>query len=235
MSIANMRNRPAPRAGAWLSPCLLVSLYPCLLVSLSPCLACAQVFDEVIDSPMYQDPELPVPRLVPVFPEKAKGLWLKALERPEADLRRQAADAITLAHQRGFKGMETTIPALLAALDRPDQHPTVRLAIAKALFSLDARQAAARLLQQAEAGGDLGDLVEPALAAWTYRPAAALWLARLGDPGATQRGLILAVRGLGAVREEKATDRLRALALSEHTPVALRVEAARALGLLRDA
>ncbi len=49
---------------------------------------------------MYQDPYLPSPRLEQFLPEKAKALWLKALNRPEADVRRQAADAVALAHRR---------------------------------------------------------------------------------------------------------------------------------------
>ncbi len=50
---------------------------------------------------MYSDPELPGPRTVFFFPEKAKALWLKALERPEADIRRQSAEAVALAYKRG--------------------------------------------------------------------------------------------------------------------------------------
>src|SRR6266481_5057720 len=84
-------------------------------------------FDDVIDSPMYKSPDLPMPRVVMVFPEEAIGLWLKALERPEADMRCKAADAIALAQRRGVKGLAATIAPLLAALDRADQHATVRL------------------------------------------------------------------------------------------------------------
>lgn len=201
---------------------------------LCPCPVRA-AFDEVIDSPMYQAPDLPAPPVVMVFPEEAKGLWLKALERPEADLRCKAADAIALAQRRGVKGLETTVAPLLAALDRPDQHPAVRLAVAQALIALDARDAAPSLLRQSQsAGGDLRDLVEPALARWDYRPARAVWLARLAEPAAPQRGLVLAAQGLAAVREGEAADRLREMALSDRAAGAIRLEAARALGSLRD-
>ncbi len=68
---------------------------------MSPCLSpCRGDFDEAIDSPMYQNPDLPAPSLERIFPEKAKALWLKALNRPEADVRRQAADAVALAKRR---------------------------------------------------------------------------------------------------------------------------------------
>src|SRR6516162_9280908 len=114
--------------------CLLLS--PCHLVTLSPCHGTARA-ESVIDSPMYKDPDLPTPHMEHVFPEKAKGLWLKALERPEADMKCKAAEAIALAHRRGVKGMETTAGALVAALDQKDQDPAVRLAVARALIELD--------------------------------------------------------------------------------------------------
>src|SRR2546429_9795939 len=100
---------------------------------------------DVFASPMYRAPDLPLPRVVALLPEGAKSLWLRALERPEAEVRCKAADAIALAQRRGMKGLETTIAPLRVALDRPDQHPTVRLAAARALGTLDAREAAPSL------------------------------------------------------------------------------------------
>jgi HEAT repeat protein len=171
-----------------------------------------------------------------LFPEKAKQLWLRALERPEADYRCKAAEAIGLARRRGFKGMETTVPALVAALGRPDQHPTVRLAIAKALVTLDAKEAAPDLLAQAKDGSnDLHEVVAPALARWQYRPAGDLWLARLRDPATPRRSLLRAIRGLAALREGQAADRLRELVFSDQASGPTRLEAARALGEVRTA
>src|SRR5262249_17494097 len=105
------------RAVKW-GCCLLVSLSPCLLV----CPSRARAFDEVLDSPMYKDPDLPSDRVEWGFPEGAKALWLRALERSEAEMRCQAAEAIIRAHDRGVQGLDVTITPLLAALDRPDQH-----------------------------------------------------------------------------------------------------------------
>jgi HEAT repeat protein len=184
---------------------------------------------------MYQAPELPVPPVVIVFPEEAKGLWLKALEAPQADLRCKAADTIALAHRRGMKGLETTVAPLLAALDRPDQHPTVRLAVARALIAMEARGAAPSLWRHAQTdGADLRDLIEPALARWDYLPARDVWLERLRQPAGPRRNLVLAIEGLAAVREGQAADRLREMALSDRTDGPIRLEAARALGSLRD-
>src|SRR5690348_3912408 len=153
-----------------------------LLIGLSPCHLHAGpttegvVFDEVIDSPMYKLPDVPVPPEVKVFPEGARELWLRALQRPEADMKCKAAEAITDAHRRGIKGFEKSIPALIAVLDEKDQRASVRLAAARALVTLEAKEAAESLFRQAQAGtGDLRNLVEPMLAKWDYRPARATW------------------------------------------------------------
>jgi HEAT repeat protein len=214
-------------AGPWLFALLVLLVgHP---VTLSPARG-----EQIIDSPMYKSPDLPGPTVVPVFPEKAKDLWLRALERPEADYRYKAAETIAQAHRRGMKGLESTIPRLLAALDRPDQDTAVRLAAAQALITLDARDTAPSLLKQAQVGGtDLRLLVEPALAKWDYKPARAVWLERVRDPAASQASLFLAIQGLAAVREEKAAEPLRAIALSHLAPGPVRLEAARALGGLR--
>jgi HEAT repeat protein len=185
---------------------------------------------------MYRLPDLPFPRVVQTFPEEAKGLWMRALEGPEVDLRCKAAEAVALAQHRGVKGMETTIGPLLKVLDRPDQDPAVRLAAAQALVALDAREAAPSLLRQATSGGsDLGNLVEPVLARWAYRPARDLWRERLRDPAAAPAAFVLAARGLGAVGEQADADRLREVVLSDKMPGPLRLEAAHALAVLRQA
>src|SRR4051794_14115417 len=156
-------------------------LVVCLALGACPLPAAAGSSFEAIDSPMYRSPELPLQKTVFVFPEKATALWLRALEWPDADLRRQAADAFALAHRRGFKGFEAAVPALVKALERADEHPAVRLAVARALITLDARGAAPSLLGKARKGDlEMREAVEPALARWDYRPARAVWLERLG-------------------------------------------------------
>jgi HEAT repeat protein len=184
---------------------------------------------------MYASPQLPVPPVEVVFPEEELALWLKALGRPEVDLKCRAAEAIARACRRGRKGLDVTVAPLVAALEQPDQHPAVRLAAAHALVALEAKEAAEPLFRQARAGdGDLRAVVEPALARWDYQPARAVWLERLADPAAPSRGLVLAMQGLAAVREGAAADRLREILLSDRVGVAVRLEAARALGAIRD-
>ena len=202
----------------------------CLLAAAPP----ARAVDEVLDSVMYTDPDVPLARVVKVFPQQMTSLWLRALERPENDLKCQAAAAIALAHRRGMPGLEATVPPLLRALDQPEQHATVRLAVAQALITLDARRAAPNLFRHAQTDGiDMRNLVEPALARWDHGPARAAWLERLNQPGLPGHGWLLALRGLGAVREPKAVPRLRELALAPATNPIVRLEAARALGVIR--
>jgi HEAT repeat protein len=194
----------------------------------------AGAFDDLIDSPMYRRPDLPVPTVVSVFPDAARGLWLRALDRPEAETRARAADMFGLARRRGATGLEVAVPRLVAELDRDGQDPTVRLAAARALVALDARDAAPALLKQARAGGvELRGQIEPALAKWGFAPARAAWLERLQAPEAAPRSAILAMQCLADVGETKACDRLRALALARTTPAPIRLAAARALGRLR--
>jgi HEAT repeat protein len=202
-------------------------------------LPAARASEEIFDSPMYRSPDIFAPRYPPkaeaAIPASWLKLWLKALDRPEADLRCKAADAIAQAHRRGYKGLDVGVAPLVAALDRPDQHAAVRLAAARALVTLEARQAAPSLLKQAQAGGGaLADFIEPALARWDYQPARAVWLQRLRDPATPRRSLRLAIGCLEVVREEQAAGRLRELALAAETPGPVRLAAARALGALRD-
>jgi HEAT repeat protein len=205
-----------------------------LLLSLSsfPAVGRAE-FDPVIDSPMYQSPAFPGPPVEVIFPEELKPLWLRALQRPEADLRCKAAETIARARQRGMRGLETTVGPLLEALDQAGQTGAVRLAVAQALIALDAREAAPSLLRHAQSGpGELREVIEPALARWKYQPAGAVWLARLDDAKAAPHSLTLAIRGLAALGEAQAVERLRQLALSDQSDRTVRVEAGRALAAL---
>jgi HEAT repeat protein len=218
-----------PPQSAGLLPRLMLAVV-CQAVAAAP--VCA--VDEVLDSVMYTDPEIPVARVVKVFPPRLTTLWLRALERPEKDLKRQAAATIALAHQRGMPGLETTVTPLLRTLDQPEQHPTVRLAAAHALITLDARQAAPSLFAHAQTDGiEMRNLVEPALARWNYEPVRPVWLERLKQPVPPGRAWLLAIQGLGWVREPKAVPRLRGLLLTPTTEPVLRLEAARALSLLQ--
>jgi HEAT repeat protein len=197
-------------------------------------------FGAHLDSPMYKIPDLPMPPVVRILPPGIVDLWRRTLARPDVESRIKAADAISRAHRLGYKEADTAVKDLLAALDRADDPPAARRAVAQALITLGVKQAAGALLKQAQAGAiDLRELVEPALAAWDYQPAREVWLRRLGPrkgegEETPPRDLVLAIRGLGAVREPQAAEPLRQLVLSELTPGPFRLEAAAALGAIRD-
>jgi HEAT repeat protein len=212
---------------------LIGSLVGLLLVGRLPA---AGTYDEVIDSPMYKVPDTPRPRTDCVFPAGLTQLWRRAFERPgaEAEIRCRLAHAVVRAKQLGVEDLDIFLPPFRGAIDQPDQHPTVRLAVARALVVLDARDAAPSLLRIAREGDvAMRNVIEPALARWNFQPARQVWLERLGDPATPPWSLVLAIRGLAAVGEVKAADRLRAIVLSGSSGQ-LRVEAARALGALRS-
>lgn len=186
---------------------------------------------DVIDSPMYRDPELVPPKVVRTFPAGLADRWRAALDRPEADLQAQAAAAIALAHERGMSGLEATVGPLTRLLESPA--PAVRAAAAGALVALDARDAAPALLKLGTTDPEVRDRVEPALARWDYRPARAVWRERLNDPPPFRRAQVIAMQSLAAVKDEKAADPLRAIVLSDRHAGPHRIEAARALGVIR--
>src|ERR1700722_18379649 len=130
-----------------------ISRRACLLLTVVSSLVAApsvNAGDEVLDSVLLTDPDIPAARIVKVFLERLTSLWLQALERPDNDLKCQAAATIALAHKRGMPGLEKTVSSLLRTLDQAEQHPTVRLAAAHALITLDARAAAKSLLAHAQ-------------------------------------------------------------------------------------
>jgi HEAT repeat protein len=205
-----------------------------LVVGASLLAAPVQGVEPVVDVAMNRDPELTVDRVVKTFPKGLLELWLAALDRPDADTRSKAVATIAQAKERGMSGLEGAIAPLMRELDRADQHPAVRLAAARALIALDARDAEPSLMNHAEsAGAQFRELVEPALAKWDYKLARPVWLDRLNEPPPRHRSLMLAIESLATVREEKAIDKLRTLALSAEEPLPYRLAAARALAVIR--
>jgi HEAT repeat protein len=187
-----------------------------------------------LDSAIKLDPVLPSPPIVRRYSPRLKSLWLEALGQPEADLKRQAAEAIAEAKRRGRPDLADTVPHLVGALDAPDQHPVVRLAAARALGALDAREAAPILLKYAAADPvDMAQVAEPLLARWNFAPAREEWLRRLVDPHAGHVRRELAIAGLRAAGEVRAVDPLLSLVRDPRLAPDLRLKAAGALGAIR--
>ncbi len=210
-------------------PWMLLALLGLVVVA-----AAGRAAELEVDFAMDDDPRFEPPPTITTFSPKLKPLWLEALAGPEADLQRQAAYTIALAHQRGMPDLEETAAPLMDLMEAPDQHPVVLLAAARALVVLDARQAAPLLFKHAKTDGlDMAQLAEPALARWDHPPIRKMWLDRLSASRTPRRLLILAIRGLAAVDEKDAEPPLRLLAVTPDADPDVRLEAARALGKIR--
>ncbi|MBL8850703.1 MAG: HEAT repeat domain-containing protein, partial [Planctomycetaceae bacterium] len=187
----------------------------------------------LLDCVMNHDPQLPVQATRYVLPPEWQSLWQQALEGPEEDLRREAAEAIARAHRLGSSGLDTFPDALRGALTA-SKNPAVRLTIATALIELDVSDAAAELAAMVDAGGDRESLViESALARWRYAPYREAWLKRLAAPQETsRRRLLLAIDAVRVVGDTGAESSLRTLALERTQPADIRLAAAEALAIL---
>ncbi len=181
-----------------------------------------------IDVPMHLDPVLEGPDTRVEFDPRLKPLWLAALDRPEIDLRMQAADAIGRAFEQGYADLADTAPKLAAMLDS-DKHPLVRLALAEALIRLDARAHADALWNANQRGDrDMILLTDPALARWEHPQAPAAWWSRAADeavPSAIRRS---AIETLGQTPAHVWP--ANALVWDRPLPMPLRLVAAEAVG-----
>jgi HEAT repeat protein len=194
----------------------------------------AVVRGEDLDSVMYAQPEVPVARVAKTYPGGLVELWRAALEHPEHEMRSRAALALAQAHEGGMPGTAVAVPVLIKLLERPDEHPAVLAAAVRALVVMDARAAAPAFLRLAKAEDpDLSEQIELALARWDHEPARAGWLARIGQAPPHRASVMLAIRCLGTVRDERAVPRLRELALGPEIDPPVRLAAARALGTIR--
>jgi hypothetical protein len=115
-----------------------------------------------------------------------------------------------------MENLEDTAPKLVAELEAPKANPIVKLAAARALIALDARQTADVLMKHALADSwDIAQLIEPALARWKHVPMNAEWLKRLGDPATRSRVLLLSIQCVGAAEVKDAVGPLKTLALNK--------------------
>ena len=190
------------------------------------------VFGEIrTDFLMDSDPELNLPEPVNNFSPALKSLWFEALKRPEADMQRMAAETIARGHLYGVPDLKEAIPQLETLLLSDKSHPATRFAAARALIVLDSRDSSDKLLQASQKyEADLRQLIEPALAQWTFAPAVEMWKARLENSETRLRDLGLAVQGLGKVRDSSAAPKLMAIVKDETRGTDLRLKAAEAAG-----
>jgi HEAT repeat protein len=199
-------------------------------------LAAARASAIELDTARELDPPLGSGKVAPTlrFSPRLLPLWLEALARPESDLKRQAADAIAKAHRLGMPGLAEAVPPLLKELEAPGAPLVVRLAVARTLIALDARQTADVLMRHAQADGfDAARLLEPVLARWNYAPMRQVWLACLESPQTPLGLLLLAIQAATLTKLGEAAPHLHRLALDRKVDRGVRLEAARSLAALQ--
>lgn len=188
-----------------------------------------------IDRLLEYSPVLRESQVRAVFDPQLLDLWLDALDQGEVDLRRELADSLAIAAERGMPGMDKAIPKLKSLVESDDAHPLIRRSVARALVAIEAEQCA-ELLHELSRGSDrsLCELIEPALARWDYQPARADWLARVEQRDATNLArTLVAIRCLAEVKDPAAVDPLKQLALDQASLPTMRLAAASAVGRLQ--
>jgi len=186
-----------------------------------------------LDFLMFGDPRIELPPDDYRFREGTLALWLAALESPEGDLRQQAQRTFAWAHEQGMTGIQAAIEPLTQNLVGHERL-VVRLTAAQALVAIDARQAAQALFDRAQTDGlDMAQLVEPALGRWEFSPLIDIWRGRLADERTSRQRRLLAIRGLGDLRDDAAAEDLLRIADAASQPADLRLAAATALGRIR--
>ena len=187
-----------------------------------------------LDSAMFEDPRIDHPEVEMRFSPKFKPIWIAALGYPETDLKQQAAFTIAWAHARGMEGLDEAIEPLTKNL-ASDSRLVVRLASARALVVLEASGAAETLFKQSQVDGlEMAQIVEPALARWNFEPMREIWRKRLDDVKADRKRSLLAIRGLGEVKDEQAVVAMRKIAMDVTQPPELRMAAGDSLGRIRS-
>jgi hypothetical protein len=211
---------------------MLLVLPAALTVALARPAAAQEIRPELA---LLSDPPLVAPPAMRPDTARLTELWLLALKRPESELQRQAAEAIARARREGIADLEKMASELVRIVSAEKSHAAARCAAAQALVALDHKQAAGELRAAAAQHGSLIRLVvEPALARWNDKPIRAVWLDRLTNKTVHRRELLLAVDGLGSVRDQQAGKLCLVLAADGHQPADVRLAAARSAGAIAD-
>jgi HEAT repeat protein len=175
--------------------------------------------------------------IVHAAPEGLMPLWLGALDHAdvETEVVCRVAQGLIRCHRLEIAVDSRAIEKLAQQLDRKDTALAGRLAAARALVELGARQHAKQLAAAASDGGrDMAEIVEPALAAWGDRSLYREWLARLVNRHTPRRALQLAIEAVGAVGDSAARTPLLQIIADASRPLSLRVAAAKSVAQLTD-
>jgi hypothetical protein len=180
-------------------------------------------------------PEVELRELEYVWPPELVDLWRKSLEIPESDLRREAAEAISMASTLGMNPAANLEQPLRAIVSEPNEVLETRLAAAEALIACGFRDTA-EVLAETAANSELvlAMAIEPALATWDYGPMREVWLARLNTDTVHPALLRIAVASLGELDEPRASQQLARMVSDTRKPLAPRLLAASSLSMIDD-
>ncbi|GIX03045.1 MAG: hypothetical protein KatS3mg113_0051 [Planctomycetaceae bacterium] len=205
------------------------------------CLAVEQMAEPTVLRPDYlheHDPELTVPPAIYYLQPATVELWLEALQHSEQELRRLAAWSLAQACQRQLITRDAVIPALIRAIQRPENRPNTLAALADALISLQAEETADELWKLAQRQNyALRRIVEPALARWKYLPAQEVWQQRVEQyhpqvPSPTASEVQWALQGLAALQQTQAASNIENILMHRQVRDDVRRLAARTLAQL---
>ncbi|MEM6470578.1 MAG: hypothetical protein AAF802_13560 [Planctomycetota bacterium] len=184
---------------------------------------------------MYSDPKFESPPVRIEITSRPLDLWLETLQKPYPKLQRQIVDTIAVAKERGVPGVQRAVDPLVQLLSQSDLDPLLRRSLVKALVTLDAKEHAPLLVEQAlRHGRAVSSIVEPALVHWQDASMREDWRRRLSEPSTDAFSLRVAVEGLGAIDDKDSADALRTLVLSQNDPASIRLASASALADLFD-
>ena len=183
--------------------------------------------DEMVTWQQYEDPKIIDFYSEVVWPEELQQPWLRALMVPESDLRREAADTISLAVRVGLKPLPELEKELLSLAIDPNQSPTTRLSATSAIIACDFRATAPSLKTALDSASfELRVMIETVLAAWKHQPMGPIWVQRLDDWSVDSQLYHCAVAGVAELQAADAVPALKKLALAPSQPLTRRLAAA---------
>lgn len=188
---------------------------------------------ERLESYMENDPAYIPPDRRAYFPDGLRELWVKALQRPEAEMKVRAADAFSAAYELGFRDLEGVGELLLKQfLESP--HLTVRQASARALAQIDYHEASPEFFAAINSVPfSISQVIEPALAKWENEDATGVWLRRLESENWQIETQVLAIRCLIDAQATQAIPQLEKLLVEKAHHRKLRLATAKALAELQ--
>ena len=157
-------------------------------------------------------------------------LWLKALDRPDAELQRMTIDTLAIAHSRGVPGIDQAKERLIELASVPDQDIDVVLSATQALIAIDAKDCVPVLTDVVKRYGEpAAKSVEPAIAKWKSNIMRKRWIERVKKNSANEWLMLLAIDGLAEIEAEEADKSLYQLVQDPSVTIATRLHAAAAI------